>query len=316
MQRTPPHKLPSRPPLTVGIYKTLPDASNANLPLKPPITPTSLSPTSFRFPQPLLTPSLNKTSRRQKRTYSQSNDNNVVVPLQQHPARDSTKIAPYSGAGYDGVGEGEAPERAVKVRKTTLNSTIADSHNNNNNGTTCNYNKPSPAAMVHQQPPNITRPTKLQLIHDMLLQGAKTLTTSDQDYLTDQLHENLPCISALFMWLVAKQVTNKTHNLSYGVIHWAHNNKEHDLMEYMLTDRLYGFDMEEAFDEGLMGIKEVMDLMDCQMVLRCVRMERKERLEKAQKKMVEHTKTNASRDADHCESDLGSADMDLSEEDS
>ncbi|KAI0455560.1 hypothetical protein F5B21DRAFT_523308 [Xylaria acuta] len=321
MQCTPPPRLPSRPPLTVGIYKTLPDASNAGLPPKPPITPTSLSPTGLQFPRATLTPSPNTASYGRKRTYSCSNGS-VVVPLQHYPAQDCTKNAPYYGDSCNGGGEGKTAERAIKVRRTTLNNTIVDSRNTSNNDTTGNYHQPSPGAIVRQHPPNMNRSeiarTKLQLIHDTLLRGGKTIATRDQDYLADQLHENIACISAPMMWLVAKQVTNKTYNLSYGIIHWAHNNGKLELMEYMLTNRLYTFDVEEAFDEGLMGTKEVVDLMDCQTVLRCVRMElkeRKERMERAQKETAEHPNTNASFDAGHGESDTGSADMDLSEED-
>lgn len=84
--------------------------------------------------------------------------------------------------------------------------------------------------------------------------------------------------------------------------------------------------MEKAFDEGLMTVKEVDDLMDCQTVLRRVLRELKERkehkelkerkeLEEAtEKKVAEQPKTNAS--VDSYASDTGSADMDLSEGDS
>ncbi|KAI1752908.1 hypothetical protein F4782DRAFT_546202 [Xylaria castorea] len=318
MQRTPPPQLPPRPPLTVGIYKTLPDASNADLPPKPAITPTSLSPTSFQFPQVAVTSSSNKPLHGRKRKYSHSNDS-IVVPLQYYPAQDGINNATYHSAGHEGVGEGETAERAVKVRRKSSNSTIVDRHKNSNDDATCEYHQPSLGMVMHQQFPDMTRSetprVKLQLIHDMLLGGAETLTTRDQDYLVNRLHENLACISAMMMWLVAKQVTNKTYNLSYGIIHWAHNNSKLELMEYMLTDRLYAFDIEGAFDEGLMGIKEVMDLMDCQLVLRCVRMERKKRPEGAHKKSAERPETSSGLDADHCESDTGSADMDLSEED-
>lgn len=239
MQCTPPKlppqprpKLPSRPPpLTINIYKTLPDASNADLPPRPLITPTSLSPTSYQFPQ--IPPSPSKTPRGRKRTYSRSNDS-VVVPLQHHPSPTKTKNVPYA-AKKDGVVEVETAERAVKVRRIAPESTVVDSRNVNNKETTGNHNRPSQ---------NMTRlemaRLKLQLIHDMLLGGARTLTERVQDYLADLLHDNLTCISALTVWLVAKRVTNKTYNISYAIIHWGHRNGELELMEYMLKERLVG----------------------------------------------------------------------------
>ncbi|KAI0444642.1 hypothetical protein F4803DRAFT_548886 [Xylaria telfairii] len=311
----PPPKLPSRPPpLTINIYKTLPDASNADLPPRPLLTPTSLSPTGYQFPQ--IPPSPSKTPRGRKRTYSRSNDS-VVVPLQHHLSPTKTKNAPHA-AKEDGVVEVETAERAVKVRRTAPDSTVVDSRNVNNNATTVNRNHPSK---------NMTRlemaQLKLQLIHDMLLRGTRTLTERVQGYLAELLHDNLACISVLTVWLVAKQVTNKTYNISWAIMHWGHKNGKLELMEYMLKERLYDFDMEQAFDEGLMTVKEVNDLMDCQSVLCRVlkelkkikeRKERKELEEAAEKEMTEQPKTDAS--VDHCTSDAGSADMDLSEGDS
>ncbi|KAI1743457.1 hypothetical protein F4680DRAFT_444742 [Xylaria scruposa] len=289
-----PLKLPPRPSLTVGIYKTLPDASNADLPPKPPITPNtpnSLSPPRFRFPRAALTPSPNKTSHYRKRKYSPTDS--IVVPLQ-----------------HD-----ETAERAAKVRRTTLRGVTVNDHKESNNDVTSNRQLPSSGKTIHWQPPGMTelmRPRiKLQLIHDTLLGGAKTITARDQEFLADQLHKDPACVSALMMWLVAKQVTNKTYNLSYEILHWAHNHNELELMEYILTDRLYAFDMEEAFEQGLMGTQEVVDLMDYQELLSRIREKRLE----AQKKLTGPSATSTSFDADHSESDTGSADMDLSGED-
>ncbi|KAI0187744.1 hypothetical protein EV127DRAFT_498695 [Xylaria flabelliformis] len=294
-----PPKLPPRPSMTVSIYKTLPDASNADLPPKPPITPNSLGPSRFQFPQAALTPSPNKTTHHRKRKYSPPSDS-IVVPLQ-----------------YD-----ETAERAAKFHRTTLNRTTVNTHEDSNNYVTSNKRAPSSSRFMHRQPQDITRPKtpqiRLQLIHDTLLGGAKSITTTDQEFLAEQLYNNPACISALMVWLVAEQVTKKTYNLSHGILHWARGNSEIELVEYILTDLLYAFDVEEAFEQGLMGIMEVTDLIEHQILLHNIQMEREKRekrLEKAQKKLAEHSTTSASFDADHCESDTGSTDMDLSEED-
>ncbi|KAI0486613.1 hypothetical protein F4859DRAFT_526851 [Xylaria cf. heliscus] len=312
-------KPPARPPLTVNVNtsQALPNAGKAALPPRPLITPTSLSPTGSQFPQlaSVPSPSPTQTPRKRKRTYSRSNDS-VVVPLQHFPVQDSTKNTPSNGATCNSVGEGETAERATKVRRITINNNVPNNRNDGNNHATYNYHQPSTGTMMHQQAPNMTGPEaaryKVQLIYDMVRGGATTLTTRVQTYLAQQLHENLECISAEMMWLVARQITNKTNSLSYGIIHWAHNHNNLELVEYMLESRLYNFHLEEAFDQGLMDVTEVEDLMDNQTVLHCVRKEREER---AQKKATEHPNTKASVDADHCESDTGSADMDFSEED-
>ncbi|KAI0862371.1 hypothetical protein F4860DRAFT_513080 [Xylaria cubensis] len=300
MQHKPsPPKLPPRPSMTISIYKTLPDASNADLPPKPPITSNSLSPSRFQFPQAALTPSPNKTTHNRKRKYSPPSDS-IVVPLQ-----------------YD-----ETAERATKFHRTTLNRTTVNTHKDSNNKVTFTQRAPSSSRFMHRQPPDITRPKtpqiKLQLIHDKLLAGAKTITTRDQEFLAEQLHNNPTCVSALMVRLVAEQVTEKTYNLSRGMLLWARGNSELELVEYILTDLLYTYDVEEAFEQGLMGIREVTDLIEHQILLHDIQVEREKRekhLEKAQKKLAEHSTTSASFDADHCASDIGSTDMDLSEED-
>ncbi|TRX91809.1 hypothetical protein FHL15_007362 [Xylaria flabelliformis] len=288
-----PPKLPPRPSMIVSIYKTLPDASNADLPPKPPVTPNSLSPSRFQFPQAALTSSPNKTTHYRKRKYSPPTDS-IVVPLQ-----------------YD-----ETAERSAKFHRTTLNRTTVNNHKDTNNYITSNKRAPSSSKTMNRQPQDITGPKtpriKLQLIHDTLLGGAKSITTRDQEFLAEQLHNSPACVSALMVWLVAEQVTKKTYNLSHGILHWARDNSEIELVEYILKDILYAFDVEEAFEQGLMGIMEVTDLIEHQILLH---VEREKRLEKPQKKLAEHSATSASFDADLCESDIGSTDMDLSEED-
>ncbi|KAI0545645.1 hypothetical protein F4679DRAFT_588250 [Xylaria curta] len=289
MQCTPsPPKLPPRP-LTVGIYKTLPDASNADLPPKPPITPNSLSPTSSHLSRAALTHSSNKSPRCRKRKYLQPADS-FVVPLQ-----------------HD-----ETAERAAKVHRTSLDRAIVHTHKDSNKNVTSSRHPHSWGWTMHRRPPDMTgfkTPlVKLQLIHDNLIRGAKTITRRDQEFLAVQLHINPTCVSTLMMWRVAKQITNKTCDLSRGILYWASDHNELELMEYILTDRLHTFDLEEAFEQGLMGIQEATDLMEYQILLPGIQ----KRLKEKQKKLVEHSTTNASFDADHYESDVGSADMDLS----
>lgn len=69
------------------------------------------------------------------------------------------------------------------------------------------------------------------------------------------------------MKLIVTRVTNRAYQLSYRVMLWAYQNGESELLEHTLTNLLYYFDIAQAFDEGLMSVTEVSDLMDCQIVL-------------------------------------------------
>ncbi|KAJ2974275.1 hypothetical protein NUW58_g8710 [Xylaria curta] len=326
MQRTPSCQLPSRPSLTVNTYKFLPDASKADLPPKPLITPTSLSPTQSLFPSAAIAPSPNKTPRGKKRTYSHYTDK-FAVPLQTTLTRSNHTGVTYDGNKYHGIGDAVA-EHVTKVRRVIpdnndssnnshhiTNSTIHHGIKNtaqNNSNSKDNY---LGGNMMHRRPPILAKPktarTKSQLIHDMLLGGARTLSAGDQEYLANQIKHNLTTVSPLMIHLVATTVTNKAHNLSYIITQWAHRNDELELVEYMLEDRLYNFDMEKAFDEGLMDISELSALIDFQTLLGCIRKDIEENARR--RKAVEHTTAKASVCEDHYESDTGSVDMDLSE---
>ncbi|TGJ80789.1 hypothetical protein E0Z10_g7971 [Xylaria hypoxylon] len=317
MQSTPPPNLPPPmlPPRPLPIYKTLPDASKASLPPKPLITPLGLSPTNFHFPRATLplspsvslspspTPTPMQPNWGQKRKWLYSTDS-VPVPLQTNPTPRSTGDVQFGGRKHDGAGECEAAERAVKARRMNPSSSNS-SHKTNQSPNGRN---------MYQEPKKISRLEALQielhLIHNKLLGGATTLTARDQNFLKRQVDDNPAGISALMMNLIIKQVTNKTHNLSYGIMHWAHLRREPQLLEDLLMDRLYNFDVKEAFYEGLMSVREVSDLMDCQTVLQCVR---NERTQQARREKVKYADIDV--DEDQCESDTGSLDMDLSDDD-
>ncbi|KAI0532923.1 hypothetical protein GGR58DRAFT_522253 [Xylaria digitata] len=313
MQRTPPPNLPPRPSL--AIYKTLPDASKADLPPKPPTTPTSLNPTTFHFPSAALTPSPspspNRTSYGQKRTWSLSTDS-VVVPLQITPTPVRTRNVHSNSGIYYNVGEFKAAGRAVKASRMNHGSFSSTSRNTKNNSNSVHNNHRYPNGRnTHQGLGKMCKleaiKLELRLIHNKLLGGATTLAARDQDFLRRQMDDNPTSIPTLMMKLLINQVLNKTYDLLYGMMHWAHRRCENHLLEDLLTDRLHNFDVKEAFIEGLMSVHEVSDLMDCQIVLQCVRNERAEHARKEQAK--------CDVGAYQYESDTGSLDMDLSDDD-
>ncbi|KAF2963395.1 hypothetical protein GQX73_g10179 [Xylaria multiplex] len=313
MQRTPPPNLPPRPSL--AIYKTLPDASKADLPPKPPTTPTSLSPTTLHFPQAALTPSPSpkRTSYGQNRTWPRP-IGSVVVSLQITPTLVRTKNVHSNGGISHSVGEFKAAGRIVKASRMNHGSFASTSRSNSNNnisnGIHHNHLYPNGRNM-HQGLKKMNKlealQIELQLIHNKLLGGATALTAREQDFLRRQMDDNPTRIPTLMMKLLINQVLNKTYDLLYGMMHWADRRCEHHLLEDLLMDRLYNFDVEETFIEGLMSIREVSDLMDCQIVLQCVRNERAEDVLKEQAK--------CDVGEDQYGSDTGSLDMDLSDDD-
>ncbi|KAI0526216.1 hypothetical protein F5B22DRAFT_641364 [Xylaria bambusicola] len=308
MQRTPPLNLPSRPSLAVNVYTTLPDASKAGLPPKPPITPNSPTSTKFSIPRLVLTPSPSpeskskKTHRGQKRTYSYSSDA-IIVPLPATPIPDRARNSYLNGHKYDETNRHEHMEYPVKVRRTSLTATSV--HTNNSNHRHQPGVKP-----IHHEARYISKleeeQLKLRLIHNKLLGGATTLTVREQDYLRRQMNSDTMRISPLVMHLIIQQVANKTHELSNEIMNWSQKRHESQLLEDVLTDRLYNFDVEAAFDEGLMSPREVSDLVDCQIMLEYIRM--------GQPQEIKAECDDIRTDSDEDESDTGSQEMDFSDD--
>ncbi|RWA11812.1 hypothetical protein EKO27_g3320 [Xylaria grammica] len=306
MKHRQPPKLPPRPPSAIRIYKTLPDASKADLPPKPVTTPTSSSPIKFHFQQALIptpSPSPNRLSCGQKRPWSRSTDN-VPVPLPNTPTPIRIKDMHFGSRTYHSICNYKVAGRAVKTRRI---------HPGGNSGSSAynNYQYPNDTKML--QPPKKMSDAeaikvKIQLIHNKLLGGASVLTARDQAFLQNQMDKNPASIPALMMKLIIRRVPKKPHNLSYGIMRWAHRRSEGQLLEDLLTDRLYNFDVKEALDEGLMSVHEMSDLIDCQLVLQCVQIERAEQ--------VQGRKSNYKDTGDdQYESDSGSVDMEMSEDD-
>ncbi|KAI3328495.1 hypothetical protein F4824DRAFT_517447 [Ustulina deusta] len=311
MLRTPPPKLPSRPPSAVNIYKTLPDASKADLPPKPCITPASLTSTKYHVPRVVLTPEPSPEAKRryhgQKRKYSGYTDA-ILVPLQSSPTWKRTRNANFYGHNFDGVDEREVPENVKKTCRTSPNNTGA--HNG-----TYNYHEHSNGTTMHQAAQHMSEREaallEIRLIHNKLLGGATTLTGRDQDYLRHQMNNNPANIPALMVDLITKNVTNKTDGLSYGMMNWAHSTRQNRLLEDVLMDKLYNFDMDKAFDEGLMSLRDVGNLMDCQTVLEHVR---NNRTQQPQKEETEHSNVDAETD-DEDGNDSRSQSMELTDDD-
>ncbi|KAI0971108.1 hypothetical protein F4678DRAFT_461652 [Xylaria arbuscula] len=315
MQRTPPPRLPPRPMLAVSIYKTLPDASKADLPPKPVTTPTSSSPTMFRFPRTALTPETSPEAQKrfcgQKRKYPYSDDNNhypVLLPTTSTPKRSRYTYKYHDGRSYDGIGDRKEAERFTDIQQAIPTNTGPYNP-------IYNYHQTSSVKPTHQgvQYARKQDPTLLevQLIHNKLLGGATSLTKKDQSFLQHQMNNNPVKIPALMVRLIIKQVTNKTSGLSYGIMHWANRKNEPGLLEEVLTDWLYNFDVDEAFDEGLMSIQEAANLMDCQIVLECIR---RDRMERARDEKTECECVYPDADTPY-DSDARSQSMDLSDTD-
>ncbi|KAI1364169.1 hypothetical protein F5Y08DRAFT_339948 [Xylaria arbuscula] len=310
MQRTPPPKLPSRPSLTVNVYTTLPDATKADLPPKPPTTPTTPTPTQLRNPRGILTPSpspesRSKKSRRgQKRAYAYSTDA-IVVPLQTIStlAPERAGQTPLNNHKYDGAGDYRPTEHpAKKMCPQSFNAVSVSQANGNANEAVAGKTTQREVRYVSKLDET---QLELQIIHNKLLGGATTLTAQDQYFLRRQINNKHTKISPLMVHLLIDQVTNKTHELSYAIMDWAHKRHETQLLENILVDRLYNFDVEASFEQGLMSIREVSNLMDCQIVLECVRMGRVPK--------AKTTRIDLSTDSDMNEGDTGSEDMDLSD---
>ncbi|KAI0431406.1 hypothetical protein F5Y09DRAFT_340675 [Xylaria sp. FL1042] len=314
MQRTPPPTLPRRPTPAGVTYKTLPDASKAALPPKPPIAPINFSPSKFPIQRVALTPhnspEHNPIHYGQKRKFSHFNDY-VAIPLQTSPTPKRTKYTYKHDDShkYDGAGEFERKQHVTKTLTKSPNVTSA----NNNNA----YNaRQSPnIKSTHQKVQNTRKKNpailNIQLIHDKLLGGATTLTKKDQGYLQYQMSNNSTLIPPLMVELVIKRVTNKTPDLSYGMMYWANQRKQPHLLESVLMDWLYNFDVNEAFDEGLMSVQQVANLMDCQITLECIR---DDRIKQAQETKIQRANINTDIDAQY-ESDARSLSMDLSDSD-
>ncbi|KAI3336952.1 hypothetical protein HD806DRAFT_542709 [Xylariaceae sp. AK1471] len=336
MDCTPPRKLPTRPPpLAITPYKALPNPSKATLPPKPPVTPTSMSPAKFHSPMvslatPPNTPQINSNGRPRK--YSRANDG-FRIPVQQTTPtkiKKTTKAKQMPVAGWKNnvvVKQGEIAAVPAKFHMNSINTNYNNgnynnNHYNNNNSNykyTYNHNSGYTHNNMHMDNKNMTQPpiniskeeatrTGLQGIHNKLLGGATTLTAGEQGFLRQQMNVNCTYLSPMMMRLAVEQVTNKSPDLSYAIAHWAHRKGDLRLVEDALTDRLFNFSIQSAFDEGLMSITEVSALMDCQMVLHHVRKERSEK----QMKEKEVAERRADAAADKADSDTDSVDMDLS----
>ncbi|KAI0816506.1 hypothetical protein GGR55DRAFT_697362 [Xylaria sp. FL0064] len=314
MQRTPPPTLPRRPVPVGKTYKTLPDASKAALPPKPLITPMSLSPSQLPRQRATLTPDNSPQSKPiysgQKRKYSDFNGY-VVFPFQTSPTpkRSRHTYEHNHSRMYDGAGEFEGAKRVAKTLGESPDITSVRSIR------TYNVHKGANTKTVHQkiqctrkQDPAVL---DIQLIHNKLLGGATTLTKTDQRYLQHQMSNNPTIVPPLMINLVIMRVSNKTPDLSYGMMHWANVRKQPQILESVLADWLYNFDVQEAFDEGLMSVQQVANLMDCQIVLECVR---SDRIKQEQETKIERADINIDVDAGY-ESDARSLSMDLSDAD-
>ncbi|KAI1426110.1 hypothetical protein F5Y12DRAFT_794843 [Xylaria sp. FL1777] len=308
MQRTPPLNLPPRPIMAVQTYKTLPDASKAGLPPKP-VTPTSFSSTTFPYPRGILTPDPSPEAkaiyRCQKRKYSHSDDS-INFPLQTTPTPKRTRYNDLNGHSYHSIDKGEVTGHATKTGPTSPNN--AGTRNR-----TYDYHKAWNIRTMHKEIPYMSKQEQtlfdIRRLHNKLLGGATTITKKDQSFLGRQIGSNPANISGLMMKLIIKRVTNKTPDLSYAIMNWANMKGENQLLEDVLVDWLYNFDMEEAFHEGLMSVQEVSNLMDCQTVLECIRNKPTKKAREAKREYA-----NTSVDAQY-ESDAGSLSMDLSDAD-
>ncbi|KAI0099623.1 hypothetical protein GGR51DRAFT_576220 [Nemania sp. FL0031] len=272
MFHTPPPQTVPQSPLAVKTYKTLPDASKAGLPPKPLVTPTKSSTSQFHSPGTPAMPSPKRTPRSQKRTFS-SSIQSVMVPWRTYPIiiGKGIKSTTTSGVSHNIIDKGnakvevevESADRPAKIRRMSPRGNRSDDTNE-----------------VHQQPSGNSIPQttesdavriEVQLIQNKLLGGATALSEGDQDYLRHQIDQESPYISPQVMRLLAMRVTNRNSSLSYNIMFWAHKKGEMKLLEYTLVDLLYFFDMNEAFDQGLMSVSEVSNLMDCQTVLHAIR---------------------------------------------
>ncbi|KAI1313498.1 hypothetical protein F5Y03DRAFT_389796 [Xylaria venustula] len=313
MQRTPPPKLPPRPMVAVSTYKTLPDASKADLPPKPATTPKSLSPTMLHFPRAALTPETSPESQRrfygQKRKYPYSDDNNhypVLLPTTPTPKRIRYTYNYHHGRNYDGIDDIKEAKHFTNIQQATPTNTGPHGGIYSHHQTLSV--KPTYQG-VHYSRKYEPKLLEIQLIHDKLLGGATSLTKKEQNFLQYQMNNNPVKISALMVTLIVKQVTNKTSGLSYGIMHWANRKNEPGLLEEVLTDWLYNFDVDEAFNEGLMSVQEASNLMDCQIVLECIR---RDRIERARHEKPERECVGPDADSQY-DSDARSQSMDLSD---
>ncbi|KAI1169546.1 hypothetical protein F4777DRAFT_584807 [Nemania sp. FL0916] len=305
MYGTSPQKIPTGRDPNPKIYKILPDASRANLPPRPvnrpprhTTPPPTPGPSVFRSPGVFLTPSPTPSPKKishdqkatlgQKRKYSQANDS--VVAQFKSPFLPQKPKAParYQNNRCDGPGEMSSTERPAKIQRTDNNSTIdrKAKHQQPPDGTTIPQEHPIiPQARptVPQAHPTIsqehlsvlakidTDKAVFRLIQDKLLAGATTLTARNQETLRRHVEEDLPHVSPLILGLIGNRVMNKTHKLSYAIVRWAQRNGRADLLENMLIHLLYDLDPLDLFNERLMDMDEMLDLMDCQDLLNKIR---------------------------------------------
>ncbi|GAP91067.1 hypothetical protein SAMD00023353_1502020 [Rosellinia necatrix] len=114
----------------------------------------------------------------------------------------------------------------------------------------------------------------LRITHDRLLKGLETLDADEQKYLSFHLDRNPGCFEAQTVALLTARVGNLSELMISRIMSWGWANGDAAMLEYLLKDRLYNFNIEEAFDQVLMGHDELLDLMCCQDRLAAIQNER------------------------------------------
>ncbi|KAI1828215.1 hypothetical protein F4861DRAFT_171596 [Xylaria intraflava] len=140
------------------------------------------------------------------------------------------------------------------------NSANNNSSRNNDNSKHSGPNK-APQAPQKQSSDALIR-RELCTIRKKVVAGKTTLTAWDQKYVTCYLKKDLDGVTSWMIGPISKKITNKADYLTQEIARWAQRNGHSDLLEGAIAEALFNFDVEAAFDEALMSISEVSELMD------------------------------------------------------
>ncbi|KAI0405670.1 hypothetical protein F4802DRAFT_596939 [Xylaria palmicola] len=285
MQHSPPPKPPSWPFLTVQTNKRLPDASNPSFLDWRPITPISGSPTKSRFSEIESTHLIPKS---QKHIFA-GIDDSASVGLVTTPIESDNNNAPLSdNRNYD--------SSVAEETGHIVNPGQIDLDYDSDGDDTYNINAFIDIRATNRLPLTTTKfymtATSPELILGKLLEGAKTLTQRDQQYILRTLKESPQTIPVTLLRLAAKNVVNNKPTLLGAIMNRAQRIKDLEL-EKLLADKANNFDMESAFNEGLMGLDQLDALMDYQIELDRVRKKLAELAPRAKMTSTSKTPTTA-----------------------
>ncbi|KAI8625661.1 hypothetical protein F5Y19DRAFT_262579 [Xylariaceae sp. FL1651] len=219
---------------TAGRYRTLHDASRANLPPRPPTTPNWLLPrtTAYMIPPNQIAQHPPPKYRRGRNSARHP----VYTPVQLTLSKDLSTFSGRNSYNEEKIGTKRA--RAPEAQSST--SSMAQALDD----------------IVYRAHIGVQR------LYGKLLAGATTLTAQEQQDLYEYIDFNSPRLPKV-MELVVQQVPKKTKSLSAKVMLWAQKNGEFKLLEDETANRLFIFDLEEAIEEPLMSSDEVSELMEC-----------------------------------------------------